>query len=216
MRLPAWGVDSASGTLSALASSRLISSGSSSSRISAQMRTRSARAACALRSQNANVMPGDGTSAIAMPLRVASRPMMWRTTTSAPNWPVRRLPTSLNRSSGRVRPTRVRRTFANASRGWSSETPRSPSSTSSAGRPFNAVTTLPSQAVISYVFEMGWQPWVTRDIKDMPPAGSRANATPLKPPLKTPPAAPWPLTLPWPLSANCTVEDRLDASPPKT
>ncbi len=48
---------------------------------------------------------------------------------------------------------------------------------------------------------MGKAPWVTRDTRCTP----SPKATPLSPPLNTPPAAPWPLMLPSPPTANCTV-----------
>ena len=212
MRRAGCGADSASGALKALATSSASSSGSSSSRISAHTRIKSARAAWLLRSQNASVVPTVGASAIAMPRRAGSRPMMWRTSTSAPNWPGCFMRLSFKPPSGLLRPTSVARTFSSASRGCSSVTFRSASITSSALSPSSSVTTLPSQAVITRALDTGWQPCVTRDINAAP----WPKATPLNPPLNTPLAAPWPLTLPLPLSANCTVLLRLDASPPNT
>ena len=176
------------------------------------MRVRSALAACTLRSQNASVIPTDGASAMAIPWRAGSRPMMWRTTTSPPNCPARRAGLVFEVSPAWLRPTRVLRTLASASRGWSSVMCRSASITSRALWPSSSVTTLPSHAVMVWLPEIGWQPCVTRDIRAAP----LAKATPLRPPLSTPLTAPCPLTLPCPLSANCTAGPRLDARPPNT
>jgi hypothetical protein len=210
MRRAGCGAASASPAATARAVASVCSSGSSSSRISAQMRIRSARAACALRRQKVSRMPASAVSAIAMPRRVGSRPMMWRTSTSAPRSPVRRTP-SLPASA---RPTSVLRTASMASCGRSSETCRSASSTSSAGSPSSLSRRLPSASVISRSRtpeRSGWQPWVTRDTTRTP----SPNTTPDRPPENTPPAAPCPRMLPLPPTANCSAPPRPDESPPK-
>ncbi|MCY1217362.1 hypothetical protein D9M72_292690 [compost metagenome] len=135
---------------------------------------------------------------------------MWRTSTSAPRSPVRRMP-SLPASA---RPTSVLRTASMASCGRSSDTCRSASSTSSAGSPSSDSSRLPSASVISRSrappVRSGWQPCVTRDTSRTP----SPNTTPDKPPENTPPAAPWPRMLPLPPTANCSAPPRPDESPP--
>jgi hypothetical protein len=206
MRRSGLGAPGSGGAARAEATACVLSSGSSSSRISAQMRIRSARAACASRWQNAMRMPGVTCCAMATPRRAGSSPMMWRTVTSAPKLPVR--PTAS--LPGSVRPTSVARSRAIASCGCSSEMPRSRSSTSSAGSPSSSVSTWPSQAVMMRCGATGWQPCVTRETRDT----SSPKATPDRPPRNTPPAAPWPLMLPLPPTANCTASLRLATSPP--
>ena len=210
IRRAGWGADSACGAARVEASATVSSSGSSSSRISAQIRVRSARAACTLRWQNASCMPGSICSAMATPWRAGSSPMMWRTTTSLPKLPVRRTASLPTPSDGCISPASVARTTASASRGWSSDTFRSRSSTSSAGSPSSCSATLPSASVTVCTGATGRQPCVTRDTSATP----SPNATPDKPPLNTPLAAPWPLMLPLPPTANCTVWLRPDDRPP--
>ena len=60
-----------------------------SSRISAHIRVKSRRAACALRWQNASSAPSCTRDATATPRRPGSSPTMWRTMTSSPKLPVR-------------------------------------------------------------------------------------------------------------------------------
>ena len=189
-------------------------SGSSSSRISLQTRIRSARAACMWRSQKASRAPSGGCSATATPWRAGSSPMMWRTMTSGPNWPRawRCAGASASRCCGSVRPTRVRRSRSIACCGCASDTPSSRSSTSSAGSPSSSSTRLPSTAVIVRSRSIGCAPWVTREISST----SGPKATPLIPPLNTPPNAPCPWRWPALLAANCTLAERLPTRPPKT
>ena len=77
----------------------------SSSRISAQMRTRSRRAAAASRRQNASCMPGSTRSVTAIARAPPGPgPTRWRTRVSAPNWPG----CASARSAPSLRPTSVR------------------------------------------------------------------------------------------------------------
>jgi hypothetical protein len=115
------------------------SSGSSSSRISAQMRVRSARAAVTLRWQNAMRIPGSTCSAMATPRRAGSSPTMWRTTVSAPKCPVR--PTALTARPQRSARPALRAPQHGLLRALQRDLARSRSNTSSAGSPSSPRTT---------------------------------------------------------------------------
>ena len=172
------------------------------------MRIRSERAAAALRWQNVKCMPASTGCATATAWRAGSNPMMCRTSTTSSNSPVVR--TAL--SSGEVSPTKVARTLASAGCGLSNEMFRSRINTAKAGSPSIALTRCPSASVMVCCLAMGKQPWVTRETMFT----WASNATPLKPPTKTPEALPCPAKLPSDETANCTTSLRLDTKPPNT
>ncbi len=131
---------------------------------------------------------------------------MWRTGTSAPRSPVRRMP-SLPAST---RPTRVARTASIACSGASSDT-------SQVG-----------QQHVERGLAIERQQQVAVGLGDLAFARDRLaalghastsrtpspNTTPDRPPENTPPTAPWPRMLPLPPIANCSEPTRPEDRPP--